>query len=119
MRIMLAVAVLASLAACSGAGLAEDYTWKIEAPAQVDKGADFAFKVVTTNPAGEAVEGIGYHYQIQWPGGTVQPLRRRGASGLEERRRAGLTPGNSVLVVTCENREHAIVKVAEATVTVK
>ena len=111
-----------ALAGCASHDYTSECKWAVEAPKSVDKGTELVFKVTavaTVEGEEKPVEGISYHYQIHWQGGTVQPLRHAGLTGAEQKRRAATVPGNATLIVTRENLEGALVKVAEATVEVK
>lgn len=122
MRIALPVVLLLAipaLAGCGTAGLAEDFKWSVDCPKTVDRGAEFAFTVTAVNAAGEAVNGVGYRYQILWTGGSSNPLRHRGSTGEAEKVHARMTTGPATLVVTCPNRAGMDAKVLEATFEVK
>ncbi len=114
------VLVLASaLAGCARGDYINDHKWAVEAPKEVAKGSDLQFKVTLLNAEEKPEEGVDFHYQILWPGGTVQPLRHPGRTGEDQKRRASLQPGTAKVVVTCANKDGATVKVAEASVEVK
>ena len=124
-RAMMAVAVLA-LAGCT-TGTLEDYKWKVECPATVDKGTEFNLLVNTARTmvsdegaAGENPEtGVPFHYQVQWPGGTSLPLRHIGYSGEAIKIRARMSPGPATILITALNKEGLDVKVQETKIEVK
>jgi hypothetical protein len=119
MKIRAAVVFMAAaLAGCGARGTAEDFTWSIDCPKTVDKGAEFFFTVASSTAAGP-VEGVTYRYQILWPGGSTNPLRHKGRTGEAQKVHARLAVGAATLVVTSENRAGLETKVAECTVEVK
>jgi hypothetical protein len=113
------IVAMVFLLGCAAHDYTSEYTWSIKAPASVEKGTELVFKVVAVDPEEKEALGISYTYQVQWPGGTVRPLRHAGLTGEDEKRRASLVPGSATLVVTCRNGEGALVKVAEAAIEVK
>jgi len=115
----ISLVLTAALAGCATPGTAEQFTWSIDAPTTVDRGTEFLFVVNAANPAGEPVNGVKYHYQIEWPGGSLIALRHAGSTGEREKVRARLTAGPAVILVTCDNRHGIDTKVLEATVEVK
>ena len=117
-RCVVSLAAAALLAGCSAAGRAEDFTWSIEAPRTVDKGAEFLFTVQASAEAGPA-EGVPYRYQILWPGGSARPLRHQGRTGEPQKVHARPAAGTATIVVTSENRAGLDAKVLECTVEVK
>lgn len=114
-----AVLLFFPLGGCSVPGTAEDFAWSLEVPKSVDKGADLVFRVLTHNAAKEPVDGVKYHYQILWTGGSSNPLRHTGRTGEDERIRSRLAAGPATLVVTCVNRSGNLIKVGEAGFEVK
>jgi hypothetical protein len=116
---LVALVALAAIAGCTAHDYVTEHKWTIEAPTEVMKGTEFPFKVKLVDAGDTEANGVGYHYQIHWPGGSAQPLRHLGRTGEEQKRRAGIVAGKATVVVTCENKEGALVKVAEATVEVK
>ena len=108
-----------TLAGCGTAGVAEDFKWSVECPKTVDRGAEFAFTLTAVNAAGEAVNGIGYRYQILWTGGSSNPLRHRGSTGESQKVHARMVTGPATIVFTCPNRAGMDAKVLEAMVEVK
>jgi hypothetical protein len=122
MKALLAVVSLLALAAVSGcgtAGVAEDFKWSADLPKTVDRGAEFGFTVTAMNAGGEAVSGVGFRYQILWPGGSSNPLRHRGSTGEVEKVHARMTTGPATIVITCPNRAGMDAKVLEAAFEVK
>jgi len=119
--ILLVVSLLATagLSGCASTGVAEDFTWAIDCPKTVDKGAEFTFVVAATGAAGQAVDGVKYRYQILWTGGSTNPLRHKGQSGERQKVHARLAAGPATIVVTCENREGLEKKVLETSFEVK
>lgn len=104
---------------CYVAGTAEEFKWTLEVPKSVEKGAELVFRVTASNAAGEQINGVKYHHQTLWPGGSTSPLRHTGRTGEEERIRARLMAGPATLVVTCEDRSGVLIKVGEAQFEVK
>ncbi len=122
MKSVLSAVLLSSLAVlggCASPGTAEEFTWSIEVPKTVDKGAEFALLVKTVREPDLAIEGVEYRYQIHWTGGSSAPLRHRGATGEGVKVRARMAPGPATILVTSENRDGLDVKVLEAVVEVK
>jgi len=119
MRCILKSLPLLILASCASAGTAEEFTWTVECPKSVDKGAEFSFTVRSARAGGVEAPGVSYRYQISWTGGSGSPLRHRGTSGAISKVHARMTPGPATLVITCPNREGLDVKVAEVTFEVK
>jgi len=119
MRRVLGGLPLLILASCASAGTAEEFTWAVDCPKSVDKGAEFAFTVRTSRPGGAEAPGVPYRFQISWAGASGSPLRHRGTSGAAAKMHARMTPGPATLVVTCPDREGLDVKVAEVTFEVK
>ncbi len=111
--------LLLGLAGCATVGTAEEFTWAVQVPTVVDKGAEFLFTVRATRATGEVVNGVAYRYQIQWPGGSVNSLRYKGYSGEPEKVKARLVAGKATLVVTCVNKDGLDVKVQEVAFEVK
>src|SRR5262245_29516085 len=101
---VVSIGMVALLGGCKTAGTAEEFTWSVELPKEVDRGAEFALLVKTTNSAGEAVNGVFYRYQILWPQGSANPLRHKGSSGELEKVKARLVTGPATIVFTCPNR---------------
>jgi hypothetical protein len=116
---MVVVGMALLAAGCVSHGVAEDFKWKAEVPASVDKGLDMIFQVFATDGAGVQVKGMKYHYLVQWPGGTSNPLRRMGRTGENEKVRAGLQTGTALMVVTCADRSGNQAKVDEVKFEVK
>lgn len=110
---------LAVLTGCPQIGTAEEFTWSVECPKSVDRGAEFVMTVRTVNSSGQAIDGVKYRYQILWTAGSSNPLRHRGSSGEPEKVHARMATGPATVVVTCPNREGLDVKVAEARFEVK
>lgn len=122
MKNLVAVVSLVMMAlpgGCKSVGTAEDFTWSVDLPKAVDRGAEFTLVVKTTNSAGAAVNGVPYRYQILWPQGSANPLRHKGASGEPEKIKARMVAGPATIVFTCVNREGLDVKVVESMVEVK
>lgn len=117
--VVVSIGVVSALAGCKSAGTAEEFTWSVECPKQVDRGAEFLLVVKTTNSAGAAVSGVIYRYQILWPEGSPNPLRHKGSSGESEKVRARVIPGPATIVFTCPNREGLETKVLETRFEVK
>ena len=109
----------AALAGCGTPGTAEEFTWAIENPKTVDKGAEFLFTVKATNAAGAAVDGVKFRYQILWTGGSSNPLRHSGRTGEAQRLHARMVAGPATIVVTSSNRDGLETKVVECTFEVK
>ena len=116
---VVSLAAVVAVAGCASPGAAEDFKWSIECPKSVDKGSEFTFVVTTANPSGQAVNGMRFHYQIMWTGGSANPLRHKGHSGENEKVHARLAPGPATIVVTSENREGLETKVLESSFEVK
>jgi hypothetical protein len=119
MKHLSAVVCLLALSACASRGGAEDFTWLIECPKTVERGAEFEFAVRTVDAGGQAVKGTKFRYQIQWTGGSANPFRFTAASGATVRLRARRDPGPAAIIVSCENREGREVKVLEFAFEVK
>jgi hypothetical protein len=127
MRAMTAVALVLALATgCATANL-EDFKWTVEVPQTVDKGTEFHLNVKTVRLAAagaepgepEVVEGIPYHYQIHWPGGTAAPLRHAGFTGEPIKIRARMAAGPATILITALNREGLDAKALETKIEVK
>jgi hypothetical protein len=118
LAVVVSIAV-AALGGCKQIGTAEEFTWSVELPKEVDRGAEFTVIVRTTNSAGAAVNGVTYRYQILWPQGSANPLRHKGASGEPEKVKARMVTGPATIVFTCPNREGLDVKVLESKFEVK
>src|SRR5689334_20863157 len=110
--------IVAALAGCGTAGSAEDFTWSIDCPRTVDKGAEFLFTVRASTDAGP-VHGVPYRYQILWPSGSSNPLRHKARTGEAQKVHARLAAGTATLVVTSENRAGLETKVVESSFEVK
>jgi hypothetical protein len=113
------VVSLLALAGCATPGTAEDFKWSVECPKTVDRGAEFLFTVTAAKASGEAVNGVGFRYQILWTGGSANPLRHRGSTGESEKVHARVTTGPATIVITCLNRQGLDTKVLEASFEVK
>ena len=125
MKRAMAAAALLALAGCTP-GTIEDYKWSVECPPSVDKGTEFNLRVNTTKagtPAEggseESVDGVPFHYQIQWTGGTSAPLRHTAYSGDPVKIGARMVPGPATILITAQNREGLDVKVQETKIEVK
>ena len=118
MRYAFFVVPLLALAACVSAGTAEDFTWSVECPKTVDKGAEFLFTVNAVRN-GAVVPNAKYRYQILWPEGSGNPLRYSGWSGTPEKVHARMVAGKATMVITAANREGLDVKLLETTFEVK
>lgn len=118
MRKLAGVVFMLGLAGCQSAGTAEDFTWAIEVPKTVDRGAEFLF-TVKTSKGGAEVPRAKYRYQILWPEGAGNPLRHSGWSGAPEKVHARMIAGKATMIVTAPNREGLEVKVLEAAFEVK
>ena len=118
---LLAVSIVAvaALSGCATPGTADQFTWSMECPTTVDRGAEFLFVVRSANAAGEPVNGVTYRFQILWTGGSATPLRHYGSTGVDEKVRARLVAGSAVIFVTCANREGMDTLVLETTFEVK
>lgn len=119
---------LAGSGGCASPGTSEDFKWSLDVPKTVDKGAEFHLKVTTTKSVesgaeGEvtarAVDGVPYHYQIHWTGGSSAPLRHQAWTGENVKVRARMAVGPATILVTSLNKEGLDVKVLEATIDVK
>ena len=100
----------------------EDYKWTVECPQTVDKGAEFHLNVKTTRAADEGadpVDGVEYHYQIHWTGGSSAPLRHTAYTGDPVKIRARMVPGPATILITALNREGLDAKVQETKIEVK
>lgn len=117
--VVVSMGMITALAGCKSAGTAEEFTWSVECPKEVDRGAEFTLLVKTTNSAGAAVSGVFYRYQILWPAGSANPLRHKGVSGESEKVKARMVTGPATIVFTCLNREGLDVKVLETKFEVK
>jgi hypothetical protein len=116
---VVSIGVMALLGGCKSVGTAEEFTWSADLPKDVDRGAEFTLLVKTVNPAGAAVNGVSYRYQILWPQGSANPLRHKGVSGDPEKVKARMVTGTATIVFTCPNREGLDVKVLESKFEVK
>jgi hypothetical protein len=127
MRAMTAAALLLALpTGCATANL-EDFKWTVECPQTVDKGTEFHLNVKTVRIAAagaepaeaQVVEGVPYHYQIHWTGGTSAPLRHAAFTGEPVTIRARMAAGPATILVTALNREGLDAKVSETKIEVK
>ena len=123
-RAMTAVVLLA-FAGCT-TGTMENYKWSLDCPQTVDKGTEFSLLVHTTQKSESAegatetpADGVPFHYQIQWPGGTSVPLRHNGCSGDPIKIRARMSTGPATILITALNKEGLDVKVQETKIEVK
>lgn len=117
--IVVCIGVVLSFAGCKSAGTAEQFTWAVECPKQVDRGAEFLFLMKTADSAGAEVKGVAYRYQILWPEGSSNPLRHKGLSGESEKVRARMSAGTATVVFTCPNKDGLETKVLETRFEVK
>ena len=105
----------------------EDYQWTVECPQTVDKGTEFHLNVKTVRAAvagaessqADAVEGVPFHYQIHWTGGSSAPLRHAAFTGEPIKIRARMVPGPATVLITALNREGLDAKVSETKIEVK
>lgn len=104
---------LLGLAGCATSGAAEDYTWTIQTPSVVARGAVFQFTVRSTRVSGRVVDGLDYRYEIRQPGGSGA-TSGTGATGGPQKARAPLTAGPAVLRVICPDRKGNDLQVQEA-----
>ena len=111
--------LLLGLAGCATSGVAEDYTWTIQTPTVVGRGAVFPFTVRAMRVSGKVVDGLGYRYEIQRPDGGAAAPSGTGATGGPQKALAPLTPGRAVLRVFCPDRTGKDLKVQEAPFEVK
>ena len=116
---VVSIGAMAFLGGCKSAGTAEEFTWSVDLPKEVDRGAEFTLIVRTTNSAGAVVNGVFYRDQILWPQGSANPLRHKGVSGEPEKVKARMVTGPATIVFTCANREGLDVKVLESRFEVK
>ena len=116
---VVSIGVMALLGGCKSAGTAEEFTWSVDLPKEVDRGAEFNFIVKTVNSSGLPAPGVTYRYQILWPQGSSNPLRHKGVSGEPEKVKARMVTGPATIVFTCANREGLDVKVLESKFEVK
>jgi len=116
---VVSIGAMAILGGCKSAGTAEEFTWSVDLPKEVDRGAEFNLVVRTANSSGAAVNGVFYRYQILWPQGSANPLRHKGVSGEPEKVKARMVTGPATIVFTCANREGLDVKVLESKFEVK
>ena len=112
-----AVSLVLALAGCT-VGTLEDYQWTVECPQTVDKGTEFHLTVKTVRDS-EPEEGVPYHYQIHWTGGTSVPLRHTAYTGEPVKIRARMVPGPATILITALNREGLDAKVQETKIEVK
>jgi hypothetical protein len=122
-RAITAVSLALALAGCS-AGTLEDYTWTVKCPQTVDKGTEFHLNVKSVRVSAgaetpEAEDGVPYHYQIHWTGGTSAPLRHAAFTGEPVKIRARMVPGPATILITALNREGLDAKVQETKIEVK
>ena len=121
-RATTAVFLLLALTGCA-MGTLEDYKWTVECPQTVDKGTEFHLNVKTTraadNEGADPVDGVEYHYQIHWTGGSSAPLRHTRYTGEPVKIRARLAPGPATILITALNREGLDAKVQETKIEVK
>ena len=125
-RATTAVVLLLALSGCATHSL-EEFKWTVECPQTVDKGTEFHLNVKTVRAAvagadsaeADAVEGVPYHYQIHWTGGTSAPLRHAAVTGEPVKIRARLVPGPATILITALNREGLDAKVQETKIEVK
>jgi hypothetical protein len=109
--------LLLGLAGCATTGVAEDYTWTIQTPSAVGRGAVFAFTVRATRVSGKVVNGLEYRYEILRPGG--ESTSGTGSTGAPQKAQAPLTPGRAVLRVIGTDRKGKDLQVQEAPFEVK
>jgi len=124
-RATTAVFLLLALTGCA-MGTLEDYKWTVECPQTVDKGTEFHLTVKTVRATAEGepsgadpVDGVEYHYQIHWTGGSSAPLRHTRYTGELVKIRARLVPGPATILITALNREGLDAKVQETKIEVK
>jgi hypothetical protein len=127
MRAMTAVALVLALATGCATATLEDFKWTVEVPQTVDKGTEFHLNVKTVRLAAagaepaepDVVEGVPYHYQIHWTGGTSAPLRHAAFTGEPIKIRARMAAGPATILITALNREGLDAKVSETKIEVK
>src|SRR6516165_999656 len=87
--------LLLILAACRTYVTQGEHTYKVSAPDHVNRGEDFLFTVTVSDPGGQEVSKVFYHWYVDWEG--VEGLKHKGRSGVSQHIRVKGTPGSAIL----------------------
>lgn len=114
MKVLIAASVLglALVAGCFVAATAEEYRWKIKAPAKTPLGAKLHFTVEAATPDGTAAIDVPYVWRVDWVG--VNGIRHQGRSFRPERIEVKGEPGMAILRILAADLHGRTVEVAHA-----
>lgn len=115
MRTLLGLATLTLLAGCKVAATAEEFRWRVHAPASVPEESRLHF-TVETHQSGTAVSGVPYVWKVLWVG--VEGIRHQGRSFEPESIRVKGGPGTAVVLILAFDGGHHLTEVARASVRV-
>jgi hypothetical protein len=116
-RLYLPLVLLGCLAStgCRTWGTSEGYTWKIKAPAKVEKtireSNQLVFQAETYLPSGEAAESISFFWVITWVG--LQGWDHKGKSFQDQSIRVKGQAGTAYISIYAYNNEDKLVQVAK------
>ena len=110
MRAFLILATLTLLSSCKVAAPAEEFRWKVEAPASVNEEGRLHF-TVETRQNGTPVHGVPYVWKVHWVG--VEGIRHQGYSFDNETIRVKGAPGKATVQILAIQGNH-LVEVAHA-----
>ncbi len=115
MRVMLAgLLLLLSTSGCRTWGTVKEHTWKLKAPAKLDRDAykaNLVFTVETHDGRGQPVEGLSYWWRIDWVG--VVGVHHKGKSFDEQSIRVKGAKGEAFINIFAydeEGKESAVAR---------
>lgn len=91
------LALLLTLAGCKATAQVGNHTAAIEAPASVNRGEKFTFRVTLKDNTGAVATGVVYHWKVSWDG--VEGIYHKGKSGDEQHITVKGAPGPASLRV--------------------
>jgi hypothetical protein len=94
-----------------------EYAWSIQAPPNIDRGADLVFQVHTKTAAGMAEEGVYFMWVVDWV--DLNGWRHRGKSFNDLKILSKGRTGTAVIRVLAYNDEGHLVQVAKQELEVK
>lgn len=104
------LALLSSLAGCKTTAQVGAYTAAIEAPASVNRGEKFVFRVNLKDNAGALAPGVVYHWKVSWDG--VEGIYHKGKSGDEQKINVKGSPGPASLRVYADDANGSLAEIA-------
>ena len=90
----------------------QGFTWKINVPERVSRGADLVFTIEVFDPEGHPAQGLSYFWSPQWVG--LNGLSHKGKIFKKHSIRAKGSPGKADLIILTKDQNGMLKQVASA-----